>query len=457
MKAECEVCGGELVKSGEFFVCEDCGCKYTVADIRKQLNIGSGRQTSNDRSIGMQINSRDAGGKCQTISSGRNTNRIDEKPCIESNMTASGRNAAIGNQYSAENKSRTGGDRRINDHAVDINSSRSNNMAAHSTRSVVEDYIDSIRSAVRRDSYDEVLKLSDKILGIEADNYQGWFYKGIGLLWRLNSATPETLKEPCSAVSNALTYCPAEDKPELEKKIVRSLQDFTEEYIYRALNKYGNTLSDEASDEVFTAYQLFLYLSRENVDRNFGIRADFDEYYMSAWENITDTLSDIWKNQLHDPAEKLRADTEAKRDFLRELIGSFVKAQSGPAQVYLLDEKFQDPEHYRKRRIRVLNRLADMCDYCIDNGGWLKSYCDEMRSVSSGPERALAAALGQAKTDSVSVNAADGDEGAASGGSNSADAGSSMAYDSDDIDAVLDGDTDDEEGLLYLIMDDHKI
>ena len=34
----CEACGGnDLVKNGDFYVCEYCGCKYTVEDIRTQI------------------------------------------------------------------------------------------------------------------------------------------------------------------------------------------------------------------------------------------------------------------------------------------------------------------------------------------------------------------------------------------------------------------------------------
>ena len=37
MKVSCEVCGSDnLVKEGDFFVCQDCGCKYSVEDIRKK-------------------------------------------------------------------------------------------------------------------------------------------------------------------------------------------------------------------------------------------------------------------------------------------------------------------------------------------------------------------------------------------------------------------------------------
>ena len=41
-QAYCEVCGSvDLVKDGGVFVCQDCGCKYSVAEIREQLSCDS--------------------------------------------------------------------------------------------------------------------------------------------------------------------------------------------------------------------------------------------------------------------------------------------------------------------------------------------------------------------------------------------------------------------------------
>lgn len=38
----CEICGGnELVKDGDYFVCQYCGCKYTLEDAKKMLVEGS--------------------------------------------------------------------------------------------------------------------------------------------------------------------------------------------------------------------------------------------------------------------------------------------------------------------------------------------------------------------------------------------------------------------------------
>lgn len=40
MAIKCEMCGStEVIKNGEYFECQYCGCKYSVAEIKRQLNI----------------------------------------------------------------------------------------------------------------------------------------------------------------------------------------------------------------------------------------------------------------------------------------------------------------------------------------------------------------------------------------------------------------------------------
>ena len=36
----CDVCGGDLLKDGEFFVCQTCGCKYSLEEVRRKLTGG---------------------------------------------------------------------------------------------------------------------------------------------------------------------------------------------------------------------------------------------------------------------------------------------------------------------------------------------------------------------------------------------------------------------------------
>lgn len=39
----CELCGGtNLLKQDGVFVCQDCGCKYTLEEARKIMNGGAG-------------------------------------------------------------------------------------------------------------------------------------------------------------------------------------------------------------------------------------------------------------------------------------------------------------------------------------------------------------------------------------------------------------------------------
>lgn len=39
-KLQCEVCGGnELVKEGEYFVCQHCGTKYTKESLKEMMNL----------------------------------------------------------------------------------------------------------------------------------------------------------------------------------------------------------------------------------------------------------------------------------------------------------------------------------------------------------------------------------------------------------------------------------
>lgn len=41
-KIECEACGSnDLLKQGDYFVCQNCGCKYTVEDVRKMMIEGT--------------------------------------------------------------------------------------------------------------------------------------------------------------------------------------------------------------------------------------------------------------------------------------------------------------------------------------------------------------------------------------------------------------------------------
>lgn len=49
---ECEICGGtNLVKSGGVFVCQDCGCKYSVDEVRKMMSGGTSVSTSGASSL----------------------------------------------------------------------------------------------------------------------------------------------------------------------------------------------------------------------------------------------------------------------------------------------------------------------------------------------------------------------------------------------------------------------
>lgn len=39
-KLQCEVCGGnELVKEGEYFVCQHCGTKYTKESLKEMMKL----------------------------------------------------------------------------------------------------------------------------------------------------------------------------------------------------------------------------------------------------------------------------------------------------------------------------------------------------------------------------------------------------------------------------------
>lgn len=48
-KISCEVCGSvELTKNGDLFICDYCGCKYTIDDIRKQIVNNNYNNTINN-------------------------------------------------------------------------------------------------------------------------------------------------------------------------------------------------------------------------------------------------------------------------------------------------------------------------------------------------------------------------------------------------------------------------
>lgn len=36
-KIVCEMCGGELIKDSGVFVCQNCGCKYSVEEAKKMM------------------------------------------------------------------------------------------------------------------------------------------------------------------------------------------------------------------------------------------------------------------------------------------------------------------------------------------------------------------------------------------------------------------------------------
>lgn len=50
MAIKCEMCGSpDLVKDGEYFECKHCGCKYTVAEIKKQMGVVTVSVDQNDK------------------------------------------------------------------------------------------------------------------------------------------------------------------------------------------------------------------------------------------------------------------------------------------------------------------------------------------------------------------------------------------------------------------------
>ena len=57
MKAlKCEVCGSnDIVKQGDYFICESCGVKYTVEDVRKIVVEGAIRVDHSDEAANMRI------------------------------------------------------------------------------------------------------------------------------------------------------------------------------------------------------------------------------------------------------------------------------------------------------------------------------------------------------------------------------------------------------------------
>ena len=50
MAVKCEMCGSpDLVKDGDYFECKHCGCKYTVAEIKKQMGVVTVTVDQNDK------------------------------------------------------------------------------------------------------------------------------------------------------------------------------------------------------------------------------------------------------------------------------------------------------------------------------------------------------------------------------------------------------------------------
>lgn len=54
-KIFCEVCEGDLIKEDEFFVCQSCGCKYTVGEVKKLISGGATANSKNKSNVNKTI------------------------------------------------------------------------------------------------------------------------------------------------------------------------------------------------------------------------------------------------------------------------------------------------------------------------------------------------------------------------------------------------------------------
>lgn len=54
-KIFCEVCEGDLIKEDEFFVCQSCGCKYTVVEVKKLISGGATGNPKNKSNVNKTI------------------------------------------------------------------------------------------------------------------------------------------------------------------------------------------------------------------------------------------------------------------------------------------------------------------------------------------------------------------------------------------------------------------
>ena len=302
MKICCEICGGDLIKEGQFFVCQKCGCKYLPEDIKRQIDL-------------------------------------DETPS--------------GNDNSDK----------------------------------LSTYLELISEEVAARNFKTALEYCDKALDIDLRCSPVWYQKGVITL-SLDNLSEEVYKNAFSAFANALNYCQPSQREEMEKTLIHFLQDFQEEHISKALNKYGNSLSQVDATSAFTSFLVFSVFNGNYIKERLGISTNTDEFYMSAWENIHDIISRIWKEQLHDPAEKLSTYDGTRWNFLENLVIPF-SLIGATIPIHLSDERFSEPQAYYKRRVKILDSMANMEDYLVANWGVVKEFQDKFKALASIPAREL--------------------------------------------------------------------
>lgn len=155
-KVACEICGGNLIKTGDLFECQSCGCSYTLDAVKKMVT-------------GSSDDSNQAG-----------TQAAQEKP-KQANNTVS----------------------------IDLEDENMKQFSNH---------LELAKAALQARDFNSVVASSEKALELKPDSYAAWFYKAVSIGW-LSTLKDNKLPQLIVAAQKAVNYAPDSEKFQIGETI----------------------------------------------------------------------------------------------------------------------------------------------------------------------------------------------------------------------------------------------
>ena len=155
-KVACEICGGNLIKTGDLFECQSCGCSYTLDAVKKMVT-------------GSSDDSNQAG-----------TQAAQEKPKQVNNTVS-----------------------------IDLEDENMKQFSNH---------LELAKAALQARDFNSVVASSEKALELKPDSYAAWFYKAVSIGW-LSTLKDNKLPQLIVAAQKAVNYAPDSEKFQIGETI----------------------------------------------------------------------------------------------------------------------------------------------------------------------------------------------------------------------------------------------